>query len=64
MRLLSLLCLALCLVLSATTAFARGGMGSMRSHMSMGGEFGRSAATPGANPLGTALSSSAQAVRP
>jgi hypothetical protein len=56
MRLLSLLCFALCLVLSATTAFARGGMGS---HMSMGGgALGTSAATPGTNSLGTALPSS------
>jgi hypothetical protein len=58
MRLLSLLCFALCLVLSATTAFARGGMGSMGSHMSMGGVLGTSAATPGTNSLGTALPSS------
>lgn len=55
MRPLSLLCFALCLVLSATAAFARGGMGS---HMSMGGALGTSAATPGTNSLGTALPSS------
>lgn len=60
MRLLSLLCFALCLVLSATTAFARGGMGSMGSHMSMGGALGTSAATPGTNSLGTALPSSGE----
>ncbi|MET4279409.1 hypothetical protein ABIB68_007725 [Bradyrhizobium sp. F1.2.2] len=59
MRLLSPLCVALCLVLSATTAFARGGMGSMGSHMSMGGgALGTSAAAPGTNSLGTALPSS------
>jgi hypothetical protein len=58
MRLLSLLCFALCLVLSATTAFARGGMGSMGSHMSMGGALGTSAASPGTNSMGTALPSS------
>lgn len=59
MRLLSLPFFALCLVLSATTAFARGGMGaSMGSHMSMGGALGTSAATPGTNSLGTALPSS------
>ena len=58
MRLLSLLCFALCLVLSATAAFARGGMGSMGSHMSMGGALGSSAAAPGTNSLGTALPSS------
>ncbi|TYO66309.1 hypothetical protein FXV83_12345 [Bradyrhizobium hipponense] len=62
MRLLSLLCFALCLVLSATAAFARGGMGSMGSHMSMGGgALGTSAAAPGTNSLGTALPSSGTA---
>ena len=49
---------------SASAAFARGGMGS---HMSMtgggfrsmtGGAFGTSAASPGTNSVGTALSSS------
>jgi hypothetical protein len=58
MKPLSLLCFAVCFVLSATTAFARGGMGSMGSHMSMGGALGTSAATPGTNSLGTALPSS------
>lgn len=58
MRPLSLLCFALCLILSATAVFARGGMGSMGSHMSMGGALGTSAATPGTNSLGTALPSS------
>ena len=58
MRPLSLLCFAICFVLSATTAFARGGMGSMGSHMSMGGALGTSAAAPGTNSLGTALPSS------
>lgn len=58
MRPLSPLCFALCLVLSATAAFARGGTGSMGSHMSMGGSLGTSAATPGTNSLGTALPSS------
>jgi hypothetical protein len=33
-------------------------MGSMGSHLSMGGALGTSAATPGTNSLGTALSSS------
>lgn len=55
MRPLSLLCFAICFVLSATAAFARGGMGS---HMSMGGALGTSAAAPGTNSLGTALPSS------
>ena len=61
MRPLSLLCCALCLVLSATEAFARGGMGahmSMGGALGMGGSLGTSAATPGTNSLGTALSSS------
>ena len=54
----SVLCVALCIGLSTTAAFARGGgMGS--SHMSVtGGAFGTNAATPGTNSLGTALSSS------
>lgn len=54
MKPLSLLCFALCLVLSATAAFGRGGMGS---HMSTGGTLGTSAATPGTNSSGTALPS-------
>jgi hypothetical protein len=57
----SFLCVALCIGLSTTTAFARGGgMGGMgSSHVSVtGGSFGSSAATPGTNSLGTALSSS------
>lgn len=58
MRLLSLPCFVFCLVLSATAVFARGGMGSMGSHMSMGGTLGTSAATPGTNSMGTALPSS------
>jgi hypothetical protein len=58
MKKLSLLCVALCVSLSTTAAFGRGGgMGS--SHMSAtGGAFGSSAAAPGTNSLGTALSSS------
>ena len=61
MKLLSLLCFALCLILSGTQAFARGGMGShmsMGSALGMGGALGTSAATPGTNSLGTALPSS------
>jgi len=52
------LCVALCVSLSTTAALARGGgMGS--SHMSItGGAYGSSAAAPGTNSLGTALSSS------
>ena len=57
-----LLCIALCFGLSTTGAFARGGMGGAHgmgpSHMSMmGGAFGTSAAAPGTNSSGTALSS-------
>jgi hypothetical protein len=56
MNKLPALCVALCIGVSSTAAFARGGMGS---HMSVtGGAFGTSAAAPGTNSLGTALSSS------
>jgi hypothetical protein len=56
MKKLSVLCVALCVSLSTAAAFARGG--GMGSHSSMtGGAFGTSAATPGTNSLGTALSS-------
>jgi hypothetical protein len=63
MKKLSVLCVALCIGLSTTAALARGGgMGShggMGSYMSAtGGAFGTSAAAPGTNSLGTALSSS------
>jgi hypothetical protein len=55
MKKVSVFCVVLCVSLSATAAFARGGMGS---HMSVtGGAFGSSAATPGTNSLGTALAS-------
>ena len=58
----SILCIALCVGLSTTAAFARGGMGGAHgmgtSHMSMmGGAFGTTAAAPGTNSSGTALSS-------
>jgi hypothetical protein len=58
MKKLSVVCVVLCISLSATAAFARGGgMGS--PHMSVtGGAFGTSPAAPGTNSLGTALSSS------
>ena len=56
MKKLSVLCVALCVSLSATAAFARGG--GMESHTSAtGGAFGTSAAAPGTNSSGTALSS-------
>jgi hypothetical protein len=64
MKKLSILCIALSICLSTAAAFGRGGgMGSMgtgmsSSHMSAtGGAFGTSAAAPGTNSLGTALSS-------
>jgi hypothetical protein len=57
MKKLFVLCVALCVSLSTTAAFGGGGgMGS--PHMSVtGGAFGTSAAAPGTNSLGTALSS-------
>ena len=67
MKTLSVLCIALCVGLSTTAAFARGGMGGAHgmgsSHMgmmgmsTMGGAFGTTAAAPGTNSSGTALSS-------
>jgi hypothetical protein len=56
------LCIALCVGLSTAAAFARGGVGGAHgmgsSQMSMmGGAFGTSAAAPGTNSAGTALSS-------
>jgi hypothetical protein len=63
MNKLPALCVALCIGVSSTAAFARGGMGS--HHMSMtGGAFGTTAAAPGTNSLGTALSSSGFGDRP
>jgi hypothetical protein len=58
MKKLSILCVVLCVGVSTTAAFARGG--GMGSHQmsAMGGAFGTSAAAPGTNSLGTALSSS------
>lgn len=64
MKKLSILCLALCVSLSGTAAFARGGGGgshhSSASHgLSVtGGASGTNPAAPGTNSLGTALSSS------
>ncbi|HEV7636436.1 MAG TPA: hypothetical protein VGO54_13465 [Bradyrhizobium sp.] len=58
MKALSVLCVALCIGISTSAAFARGGMGSPHSSMT-GGALGTSAATPGTNSLGTALSSDA-----
>jgi hypothetical protein len=64
MKKLSVLCVALCVGLSSTAAFARGGgMGSHHSAASTkpvtGGAFGTNPAAPGTNSLGTALSSDA-----
>jgi hypothetical protein len=58
MKTLSIFCVALCISVSTTAAFARGG--GMGSHQTsaMGGAFGTSAAAPGTNSLGTALPSS------
>jgi hypothetical protein len=66
MKKLSVLCIVLCVSLSTTATFARGG--GMGSHMSggmsvTGGAFGTSPAAPGTNSLGTALSSPALAAR-
>ena len=65
MKNIFILCVAIGLGFTAPAAFARGGMGGMggmggigASHMSAtGGAFGTSAATPGTNSSGTALSS-------
>ena len=57
MNKLSALCVAICIGVSSTAAFARGGMGSHHTSVT-GGAFGTSAAAPGTNSLGTALSSS------
>jgi hypothetical protein len=57
MKPLSIACIALIVSLPTAAVFARGGMHS--SPMSVtGGAFGTSAAAPGTNSLGTALSSS------
>ena len=67
MKKLSVVCIALGVALSTTAAFGRGGMGSHHGgshhmgshHRSMtGGALGTSAAAPGTNSSGTALSSS------
>jgi hypothetical protein len=58
MKKLSVLCVALCVLLPAGAAFARGGgMGSHHS-ATTGGASGERVAAPGTNSLGTALSSS------
>ncbi len=52
------LCVALCAGLLTSAAFARGGGMGSHGMSTMGGAFGTSAAAPGTNSLGTALSSS------
>ena len=52
------LCVAVCASLLTTAAFARGGGMGAHGMPTMGGAFGTSAAAPGTNSLGTALSSS------
>jgi hypothetical protein len=64
MKTLSVVCVDICVSLPITAALARGG-GGMGSHMSVtGGAFGTSAAAPGTNSAGTALSSSGIGDRP
>ncbi len=58
MKTLSILCAAVSIGLSITAAFGRGGMASHSMSLDTGGAFGTSAAAPGTNSLGTALSSS------
>lgn len=57
MKMPIVVCLTACLALPVS-AWARGGMGSHSMSISGGGAFGTSAAAPGTNSLGTALSSS------
>jgi hypothetical protein len=59
MKKLRVICLLLCAGVSTSAALARGGGGMGSHHSSItGGAFGTAPATPGANSLGTALSSS------
>jgi hypothetical protein len=59
MKKLFVLYVALCASVLTPAAFARGGgMGSHQMSAMGGGAFGTSAAAPGTNSLGTALSSS------
>jgi hypothetical protein len=62
MKQLSAICVALCVGLSVTAAFARGGGGgSHHGSVSTGGAAGTSPSAPGTNSSGTALSSSGTA---
>ena len=51
------LCVALCISLSTSAAFARGGHGGSHHSSSTGGAAGTSVGSPGTNSAGTALSS-------
>jgi hypothetical protein len=53
------LCVALCVSLSASAAFARGGHGGSHHSSATGGAAGTSVGSPGTNSAGTALSSGA-----
>jgi hypothetical protein len=64
MKTLSILCVAVSIGLSMTAAFGRGGMASHPMSPVTGGAFGTSAAAPGTNSLGTALSSSGMGDHP
>lgn len=55
MRSICVLCVLIGVSLSPAVAFARGGMGSAHGSVT-GGAFGATAAAPGTNSLGTALS--------
>ena len=64
MKTLSILCVTISIGLSMTAAFGRGGMASHAMSPVTGGAFGTSAAAPGTNSLGTALSSSGMGDHP
>jgi hypothetical protein len=63
MKRLSVFCVALCVLLPAGAAYARGGgMGSHHAAVT-GGASGERVGAPGTNSLGTALSSSGRGER-
>jgi hypothetical protein len=64
MKTLSILCVTVSIGLSMTAALGRGGMASHPMSPVTGGAFGTSAAAPGTNSLGTALSSSGMGDHP
>ena len=61
MKQLLAICVALCVSLWATAAFARGGGGGSHHGSVTGGAAGTSPSAPGTNSSGTALSSSGTA---